>query len=69
MKTSGKVDNPEDIERCLVSRNRAHLSQTQGIPFTIKPPKDLLGKDNFTPFGNSFLLGTANLENIPLSSL
>ena len=21
------VDNPEDIERCLISRNRAHLSQ------------------------------------------
>ena len=32
-----KVDNPEDIERCLISRNRAHLSQAQGTPFTIHP--------------------------------
>ena len=34
-----KVENPEDIERCLISRNRAHLSQAQGTPFTIHPLK------------------------------
>ena len=62
-------DNPEDIERCLISRNRAHLSQAQGTPFTIHPLKELLGKDSLTPFGNSLLLGTADLDIIPLTSL
>ena len=35
-----KVDNPEDIERFLISRNRVHLSQAQGTPFTISPLKN-----------------------------
>ena len=63
------VDDPEDIERCLISRNRAYLSQAQGTPFTITPLKNLLGKDSFTPFENSLLLGTADLNKLPLSSL
>ena len=51
-----KVDDPKDIERCLISRNRTHLLQAQGTPFTISLPKNVLGKDSFTPFGNSLLL-------------
>ena len=64
-----KVDNPEDINRYLISCNRSHLSQVQGTQFTINPLKDLLGKDSFTPFGNSLLLGTVDLNTLPLSSL
>ena len=64
-----KVENPEDIERCLISRNRAHLSQAQGTPFTIHPLKELLGQDSLTPFGNSLLLGKADLTHLPLTSL
>ena len=70
MKISGKqIDNSEDIERCLISGNRAHLYQAQGTPFTIHPLKELLGKDSLPPFGNSLLLGTADLDRIPLTSL
>ena len=64
-----KVDNPEDIERCPIFRNRAHLSQAQATPFTISPLKNLSGNDSCTPFGNSLLLGTGYLNKLPLFSL
>ena len=64
-----KVENPEDIERCLISRNRAHLSQAQGTPFTIHPLKELLVQDSLTPFGNSLLLHKADLTHLLLNSL
>ena len=63
------VENPEDIERCIISCNRAHLSQAQGTHFTIYPLKELLGQDSLTPFGNSLLLGKTNLTHLPLPSL
>ena len=64
-----KVDNPEDIERCLISRNRAHFSQAQGTPFTTNPLKYLLGKDSFTSFCNLCLFYNTDLNKLPLSSL
>ena len=53
----------------LTSRNTAHLSQPEGVPFTIAPLKDLLGLDIFTPFGDAPLKDTANIETLLLSNL
>ena len=64
-----QIDNPAEIEKVLTSRNTAHLSQPEGTSFTIAPLKYLLEPDNFTPFGDDFLTGTANLEFLPLSKL
>ena len=64
-----KVTNLKDIENILISHNQGYLSQAQGTPRTINPLQDLLGTDNFTPFGNSLLLGTAHSKQLPLSSL
>ena len=64
-----KIDNPEEIEKVLTSRNKAHLSQLEGTLFTIASLKDMLGPDSFTPFGNSLLTGTVDMTNLPLSKL
>ena len=53
----------------ITSRNKAHISQPEGTPFTIAPLKDILGSDSFTPFGNALITGTADLDNRPLSKL
>ena len=63
------IINPEDIKKCIISRNWSCLSQDQGIPFTINPLRDLLGKDSSILFGNLPLLGTVELQHLPLSSL
>ena len=64
-----KIDNSEFIERCLISRNCAHLSQAQGTLFIIHPLKQLLGKVSLTPFDNSLLLGNADRVTILLTFL
>ena len=64
-----KIDNAEEIEKVLTSRNKAHLSQSEDTPFTMAPLKDIIGLDIFTPFGNSLLTGTADMTNTPLSKL
>ena len=46
-----KVENPEEIDKMLTSRNKAHLSQSEGTPFTMALLKDMLGLDSFAPFG------------------
>ena len=63
------IYNPEEIEKVLTSRNKEHLSQPEGMIFTIGPLKDLLGPDSFTPFGKALLTGTADMSNLPLSKL
>ena len=63
------ITNPEEIEQVLTSRNKEHLSQPEGTPFTIAPLKDLLGPDSFTPFGKDLLTGQADMSNLPLSNL
>jgi len=50
-------------------RNKAHLSQSEGTPFTTAPLKDLLEPDSFTPFEKAILTGTANMSKLPLSKL
>ena len=64
-----KVENPEEIDKMLTSRNKAHLSQSEGTPFTMALLKDMLGLDSFAPFDNSLLTGTADMTNLPLSKL
>ena len=64
-----KVDNPEEIEKVLTSRNKSNLSQSEGIPFIVAPLKDILGPDSFIPFGNALLTGTVNITNLPWSKL
>ena len=61
-----KIRNPEVIEKHLISRNRSHLYQVQCTLFTINPLRYLLGKDCFTHFSNSPLLGTAKLKHLSL---
>ena len=63
------INNPEEIEKVLTSRNKEHLSQPEGTPFTIAPLKDLFGLDSFTPFGKALLTGKADLSKLPLSKL
>ena len=63
------IQNPEEIEKVLTSRNKEHLSQSEGTPFTIAPLKDLLGPDSFAPFGQALLTGTADMSNLSLSKL
>ena len=62
-----KIDNLEEIEKLLASRNKAHLSRSEGTPFTMVPLKDMLGPDSFTLFGNTLLTGTVDMTNLPLS--
>ena len=64
-----KIDNPEVIEKVLTSYNTAHLSQSEGKPFTIVPLKDLLGTGYFALFGDVLLHGTTNIDSLPLSNL
>ena len=63
------INDPEEIEKVLTSRNKEHLSQPEGTPFTIAPLKDLFGLDSFTPFGKALLTGKADLSKLPLSKL
>ena len=63
------INNPEEIEKVLTSRNKEHLSQPKDTPFTIAPLKDLLGPDNFTLFGKALLTGTVDLSKLPLFKL
>ena len=64
-----KLDNPQEIEKVFTSRNNAHLSQSEGTPFTIFPLKYILRPDSFTPFGNALLTGTVDMTNLSLSKL
>ena len=64
-----RLDQPEDIERCINKRNSVHLHQAHGTTCTIEPLKSLLGVDSITPFGNALLQGTANLEDLGLTTL
>ena len=63
------INNPEESEKVLTSRNKEHLSQPEGTPFTIAPLKDLLGPDIFTPFGKALLTAKVDLSKLPLSKL
>ena len=63
------IHNPEEIDKVLTSRNKEHLLQSEGTPFTIVPLKDLLGSDSFTPFGKALLIGIIDLSKLPLSKL
>ena len=60
-----KVTHSEDVENIFISHNQAQLLQSQGTSFTINPLQDLTGIDSLTPFGNSLLLGTADLKKYP----
>ena len=53
----------------LTLRNKEHLSQSEGTPFTTAPLKDLFGPDSFTPFAKALLTGTADMSKLPLSKL
>ena len=64
-----RIDNREEIEKVFTSRNKAHLSQPEGIPFTIVPLKDMIGPDNFTPFGNAIFTDTEDSETLLLSKI
>ena len=63
------INNPEETEKVLTSRNKEHLSQPKDAPFTIAPLKDLLGPDSFTLFGKALLTGTVDLSKLPLFKL
>ena len=63
------IYNPEEIDKVLTLRNKEHLSQSKGTPFTTAPLKDLLGPDSFTPFGKALLTGTVDLSKLSLSKL
>ena len=63
------IYNPEDIKKVLTSRNKEHMSQSEGTPFTIAPLKDLLGPNSFAPFGKALLTGTVDLSKLSLSKL
>ena len=63
------IHNPEEIEKVLTLRNKAHLSQSEGTPFTTAPLNDLHGIDSFTPFGKSLFTGTSCMSKLPLSKL
>ena len=63
-----RLDQPEDIERCINKRNSVHLHQAHGTTCTIEPLKSLLGVDSITKFGNELLQGTANLEDFGLTT-
>ena len=63
-----RLDQPEDIERCLSKRNLVHLHHAPETTCTIKPLKSLLGVNSLTKFGNDLLQGTANLDGLGLTS-
>ena len=45
-----RLDQPEDIERCLSKRNLVHLHHAPETTCTIEPLKSLLGVDSLTKF-------------------
>ena len=63
------IHNPEEIEKVLTLRNKAHLSQSEGTSFTISLLKDLLGLASFTPFGKVLLTCTEDMSKLPISKL
>lgn len=64
-----RLDQPEDIKECLNKRNTVHLHQTQGTTCTIDLIIKLLEIGKFTKFGDVLLKGSANFEDIGLSTL
>ena len=64
-----QIDDPEEREKVLTSRNKAFLSQLEGIPFTIPLLKDMLETDSFTTFGDALLTGIVDAKTLPLSKL
>ena len=64
-----RIEDPVMVEKYIMERNKRHLNQAQGTPCTIEPLQSLLGLDSRTPFGNSVLNGTVNLNQLPLTKL
>ena len=64
-----QIDNQEEIEKVLTSRDKAYLSQPEGTPFIIAPFKEMLRLDSFIPFGNDLFTSTADMTTLPLSKL
>ena len=63
------IDNPRLIEELVADRNSHHLNQAQGSPFTVEPIQSLIGPDSDTPFAEALLNGSANLSDIPLTTV
>ena len=53
----------------LTLRNKTHLTQSEGTPFTTAPLNDLLGPESFTSFGKDLLISTSDMSKLPLSKL
>ena len=64
-----RIEDPVMVENYIIERNRLHLNQTQGIPWTVEPLQSSLGLDGRITFGNSVLHGTVELSQIPLTKL
>ena len=64
-----RLDQPEDIERCINKRNSVQLHQTHGTTCTIEHLKSLLGVDSLTTFGDEILQGTSKLDDLGLTNL
>ena len=64
-----QIDNQEEIEKVLTSRDKAYLSQPEGTPIIIAPFKEMLRLDSFISFGNDLFTGTADMTTLSLSKL
>ena len=63
------IDNPRLIEELVADRNSHHLNQAQGSSFTVEPLQSLIGPDSDTPFAEALLNGSANLSDIPFTTV
>ena len=62
-----RVNDSKIIETYITQRIIQNLQQVEGIPCIIDPLRYLLGIDNCTPVLNYILLGTVDLDSLPLT--
>jgi len=60
------IDDAKTIEKTLLSFCQSHFTKAHGSPFTVLPLSDLLKSDSVTPFADSLIKGTADIDRLPL---
>ena len=61
-----RVNNIDEIEIIILERNKQHLNQVEGTPFTKEPLRSIIGKDACNEASGKFLTGSFNCETILL---
>ena len=64
-----RVNNIEEIEKIIIERNRQHLNQAEGTPFTQEPLLSIMGNDACTEASDKLLTGSFNYETIQTTLL